>query len=181
MLAEQRILAAGCGAIGSVVGCLLKQAGQDVTLLGRSWHLDAVSRHGLRVNGIWAEHYAERFQLAANASECSGQYDLIIIAVKSYDTDAMVRQVAPLLKHDGLALALQNGLGNIEILARIFGPERSLGASVLVGAKISAPGIVTVTVQAAPIVIGPLQVSDCVMMEKIPFLDPSIQSSRDSV
>jgi 2-dehydropantoate 2-reductase len=139
MLAEQRILVAGCGAIGSVVLGLLKQAVHDVTLVGRAWHLDAVSRHGLRVDGIWAEHYDAGFHIANNASECSGQYDLIIIAVKSYDTDSMVRQVTPLLKHDGLALALQNGLGNIEILARAFGPERSLGVSVLVGAKISAP------------------------------------------
>jgi 2-dehydropantoate 2-reductase len=87
--------------------------------------------------------------------------------VKSYDTDSMVRQVAPLLKADGLALSMQNGLGNIETLAKAFGPERSLGASVLVGAKISEAGKARVTVHAAPIVIGPLEVSDCVLMEKI--------------
>jgi ketopantoate reductase len=70
-LAEQRILIAGCGAIGSVIGCLLKQAGHDVTLLGRDWYLlDAISRHGLRVDGIWAEHYAAGFHLAYNASNC---------------------------------------------------------------------------------------------------------------
>ncbi len=166
-LAEQRILIAGCGAIGSVIGCLLKQAGHDVTLLGRAWHLDAIGRQGLRVDGIWAEHYADGFHLAYNTSTCTGPYDLILIAVKSYDTDLMVRQVTPLLKADGLALSLQNGLGNIETLAQAFGPERSLGASVLVGAEISEAGTVKVTVQAAPIVIGPLEVSDCVLMEKI--------------
>jgi 2-dehydropantoate 2-reductase len=167
MPAERRILIAGCGAIGSVIGCLLKQAGHDVTLLGRPWHLDAVGRQGLRVDGIWAEHYAADFHLAYDPSMCTGVYDLIIIAVKSYDTESMVRQVAPLLNEDGVALSMQNGLDNIEILARAFGPERSLGASVLVGAKIPKPGTATVTVQAAPIVIGPLELSDCVMMEKI--------------
>lgn len=166
-LAEQRILIAGCGAIGSVIGCLLKQAGHDVTLLGRAWHLDAIRRQGLRVDGIWAKHYANGFHLSYNASTCTGPYDLIIIAVKSYDTDSMVRQVAPLLKTDGLALSMQNGLANIETLAKAFGSERSLGASVLVGAEISDAGKARVTVQAAPIIIGPLEVSDCVLMEKI--------------
>ena len=75
-----------------------------------------------------------------------------MIAVKSYDTDSMVRQVAPLLNTEGLALSLQNGLGNIETLADAFGPERSLAASILVGAEISEAGRVKVTVQTAPII-----------------------------
>ena len=53
---------------------------------------------------------------------------------------------------------------NIEILAEKFGPSGSLGASILVGAKISEPG--KVTVQAAPIVIGPLDPSAAGAMEK---------------
>jgi ketopantoate reductase len=77
-----------------------------------------------------------------------------MIAVKSYDTDSMVRQVAPLLKADGFALSLQNGLWKSRPSPKLLAPERSLGASVLVGGEISEAGRVKVTVQAAPIVIG---------------------------
>jgi 2-dehydropantoate 2-reductase len=167
MHANPRILVAGCGAIGSVFGCLLREAGHDVDLLGREVHLNAIRRGGLRLDGIWGEHYAKGFNLATRATDLSASYDLVLISVKAYDTEAMARNVLALVHSDGLVVSLQNGLGNIETLAGIFGPERSLAANVLVGALIPAPGRVTVTVQAAPVIVGPLEVSDCVMMETI--------------
>jgi ketopantoate reductase len=81
----------------------------------------------------------------------------------------MAREIYTVVDHDGLVVSLQNGLGNIETVAKIFGAERSLGANVLVGAIIPEAGRVTVTVQAAPIIIGPLEVSDCVMLERIHY------------
>ncbi len=162
-----RILIAGCGAIGSIFACFLRQAGHDVTLLGRQSHLNAIASRGLYLDGIWGSHYAKDFQLATTVADLSPPYDLVLVAVKAYDTEAVVKAVAPLIEDDGLAVSLQNGLGNLEILAQAFGPERSLGANVLVGANLPAPGRVTVTVQAAPIILGPLELSDCVMLEKI--------------
>jgi 2-dehydropantoate 2-reductase len=160
------ILVAGCGAVGSVFGRLLSKAGHKVTLLGRSWHLDAIRAGGLRMDGIWGSHTAGGFTLFNDPSELAEfSYDLILITVKSYDTRSMVDAVSPLLREDGLALSLQNGLGNIETLAESFGASRSLGASVLVGAKNPVPGAVTVTVQAAPVVIGPLD-SAVISMER---------------
>ena len=167
MFSNPRILVAGCGAIGSVFGCLLREAGHDVALLGRENHLKAIHTCGLRLNGIWGDHYADGFTLATKISDLSGIYDLVLISVKSYDTESIARDVAAFINDDGLVASLQNGLGNIETLAKIFGAERSLGANVLVGATIPEPGKATVTVQAAPVIIGPLEVSDCVMMERI--------------
>jgi 2-dehydropantoate 2-reductase len=167
MQRKPKILIAGCGAIGSVMGCLLRQAGHDVTLFGREWHLDAVRRGGLVVDGIWGHHQANGFSLASHVAELSDSYDLIIFAIKSFDTQLMIDAVGSRLDEDGLALSMQNGLGNIEALAARFGAERSLGANVLVGAEITAPGNARVTVQASPIIVGPMEVSDCVMMERI--------------
>ena len=162
-----KVLIAGCGAIGSVMGCLLRQAGHDVALLGRGWHLKAVRTGGLTVDGIWGHHQASGFHIATDAAELSGAYDLIIFAVKSFDTESMIDAVGTRLNENGLALSMQNGLGNIEALAAYFGAGRSLGANVLVGAEISAPGKARVTVQASPIIIGPLELSDCVVLESI--------------
>jgi 2-dehydropantoate 2-reductase len=165
--APPRILVAGCGAIGSIFACLLRQSGHDVTLLGRPWHLSAISVRGLHMDGIWGTHFADHFHLATGIDQLCGPYQLILMAVKAYDTEALVDRLSPLMDKDGLAISLQNGLGNLEILARAFGAERSLGASVLVGAEIPEAGRVTVTVQAAPVVMGPLELSDCVLMENI--------------
>jgi 2-dehydropantoate 2-reductase len=161
------ILVAGCGAVGSVFGCLLRKAGHKVSLLGRPWHLDAIRAGGLRMDGIWGSHTAAGFTVFNHPNELAGfSYDLILITVKSYDTRSMVDAVSPLLREDGLALSLQNGLGNIETLAESFGSSRSLGASVLVGAKNAAPGAVTVTVQAAPVVVGPIDSAAAISMER---------------
>lgn len=151
-----RILVAGCGAVGSVFGCLLRKAGHQVALLGREWHLSAVRSKGLDMDGLWGSHRAKGFELAARLSDLKGPYDLILLSVKAYDTQRLAQGLTPLLRADGVAIALQNGLGNVESLAEAFGAPRSLGASILVGARLPEPGRVTVTVQAAPIVIGPL-------------------------
>lgn len=163
---KKRVLIAGAGALGSVFGCLLKEAGHEVTLLGRGWHLDAIREHGLRMDGIWGPHAAGGFGLATAAAELESKYDLILITVKAYQTAQMVEAVERNLADHGIAIAAQNGLGNVEILAERFGAARTLGASVLVGATLPAPGRVTVTVEAAPVVIGPFGSKASEAMEK---------------
>src|SRR5262245_62754504 len=167
MYSNARILVAGCGGIGSVFGCLLREAGRKVKLLGRKSHLTAIDTGGLRLDGIWGDHYADGFQLVTQTTDLSGLYDHVLISVEAYDTESMAHDICGVIDRDGLVVSLQDGLGNIETLAKIFGGERSLGANVLVGAIIPEAGRVTVTVQAAPIIIGPLEVSDCVMLEWI--------------
>lgn len=165
MAEAKRVLVAGAGAIGSVFGGLLREAGHEVTLFGRSWHLQAVAAQGLEIDGIWGAHHPRGFRIATSSEDLADGYDLLLVCVKAYDTEAMVRAVSPTLALDGIALSLQNGLGNVETLASAFGPCRSLGASVLVGANIPAPGRVTVTVQAAPVVVGPLDARDAFWFE----------------
>ncbi len=162
----EKILIAGTGAVGSVFGCLLRKAGHDITLLGREWHLKAIRAKGIRLDGIWGDHAAEGFKLATQLSDLSRSYDFILIAVKAYDTERMLQGIAPYLKPDGLAISLQNGLGNLELLASTWGPRRSLGSSILFGTKISEPGRVTLTVQAAPVIIGPLDPTSTGSMER---------------
>ena len=150
------MLIAGCGAIGSVFGAFLRCAGHDVTLLGRDWHLEAIRANGLRVDGIWGAHHAVGFSTATAASDLVGLFDVVLVSVKSFDTDGMAATVAPLLRPEAVVVSLQNGLGNVEAIAENVGGTRALGASILVGARIPSPGAVTVTVQAAPIILGPL-------------------------
>jgi 2-dehydropantoate 2-reductase len=150
-----RILIAGAGAIGSVVGASLHAAGHRVTLLGRRSHLDAIARGGLHVTGLLGERVARGLALAQSSAQLEGRFDLILCAVKSYDTAAMARALDGRLADGGVVVSLQNGLGNIETLAERFSPRCVLGARVIFGAEVTAPGAVNVTVFADPIAIGP--------------------------
>ncbi len=154
--AEQlvRILVAGAGALGSVFGGLLQRAGHAVTLLGRGAHIEAIAAHGLHIGGLWGEHDVEDLHLATGAAQLRPDFDVTLITVKSYDTGAMARAVAPLLAPHGVMISLQNGLGNVEVLAEHVGDQRVLAARVIFGAEVTTPGRVRVTVYADPVLVG---------------------------
>jgi 2-dehydropantoate 2-reductase len=150
----QRILIAGAGALGSVFGGFLQRTGDAVTLLGRKQHLEAIGRAGLRITGIWGDHRVSGFDLCPSAALVRSQFDTVLLSTKSYDTRAMIEQVAPHVASDGVVISLQNGLGNVETIEAAVSPERTLGARVIFGAEITAPGCVRVTVYADKVLIG---------------------------
>jgi 2-dehydropantoate 2-reductase len=154
-MAAERILVAGAGAIGSVLGAALGAAGRDVTLLGRREHLDAIARGGLRLSGIFGERTVRGFKLATSTDQLDGRFALILLTVKSYDTHKMAAALGDRIAAGGLAVSMQNGIGNIEMFAARLGAHRVLGARVIFGAEIPAPGAAHVTVIAEPVAIGP--------------------------
>src|SRR5260221_11652069 len=151
-----RVLIAGAGALGSVFGGFLRRAGFDVTLLGRAAHLETIARTGLTLDGIWGTHHVGGFGIATDAAALCGAFDVVFVPVKSYDTRPVAETIAPLLAATGVAISLQNGLGNVETLEAVVGAERALGARVIFGATIPAPGCARVTVFADPTAVGAL-------------------------
>jgi 2-dehydropantoate 2-reductase len=149
-----RVLVAGAGAVGSVFGGFLRQAGHAVTLLGRAGHLDAIARNGLRLDGLFGEALVRDLALATDAATLAPGFDAVLLTVKSFDTDAAIAAAAPLLADDGCMLALQNGLGNVERVAAAVGPRRAAGARVIFGATRPEPGRAHVTVCAEPVAVG---------------------------
>ena len=154
-----KVLIFGAGGVGSVIGGFLARTGNDVSLLGRAWHLDVVEKQGLIITGIWGDYRMKAFECYRNAEELQKKdptFDLIILTVKSNDTEQAVRELLPFIKENTTLLSLQNGLGNVEaILASGVKPEQYLAGRVIFGVELS-PGIAKVTVNADDILIGPL-------------------------
>ena len=154
-----KILIFGAGGVGSVVGGFLARTGHDVSLLGRTWHLDAVAKQGLLITGIWGDYRLKAFDLYRSTEELlkkDPSFDLIVLTVKSNDTEDAARELLPLMKENTVLVSLQNGLGNVEtILAAGVKPEQYLAGRVIFGVELS-PGIATVTVNADDILLGPL-------------------------
>ena len=67
-------------------------------------------------------------------------YDLVLFAVKSYDTEAGAKQLIGTLAPDGIIMTIQNGVENEEILCRYFPREAVMGGNSRVGAELIAPG-----------------------------------------
>ncbi len=150
-----RILVMGAGALGSVAGGFMARAGHEVCLVGRAPHVRCISEQGLSIEGIWGRHQTGPLAACTRVEELTQrEFDLILVAVKSYDTHEAARQIAPLVSPDTWVCSYQNGLGNTEAIAQEVGWEHVLGARVIFGARIIEPGRVEVTVIAAPTAIG---------------------------
>lgn len=148
-----RYLVMGAGALGSVFGGLLQQSGQSVAFIGRGPHFEHITTRGLTIEGIWGE-----FQVGpvAPQPDSSDGYEVILLCVKSFHTREACRRVNGLLAPQGIIVSVQNGLGNLEIIAREFGPDRTVGARVIFGAHLLRPGVARVTVYAEPVLVGAL-------------------------
>ena len=148
------MVVAGAGALGSVFGGLLARAGFPVVLVGRAEHMATVARDGLRIEGLFGTHTVRGITTLTDPAALEGAVGTVLLTVKSYDTAAMVRAVAPRLAPDGFVVSLQNGLGNVECAADVLGAARVIAARGIFGAELLAPGRVRVTVIAAPVLVG---------------------------
>lgn len=146
-----RYLIVGAGALGSVFGGLLQHEGHSVAFTGRGPHFEQITTQGLSIDGIWGEYSVGP---ATRHTDHSGQYEAIFLCVKSFDTQEACRRVSGLLAPGGIVVSVQNGLGNLEIIAREFGQEHTIGARVIFGAQVMQPGLVRVTVYAEPVLVG---------------------------
>ena len=146
----------GAGAIGSVIGGLLAQAGNQVTLVGRAAHMQAIDRQGLVIGGIWGDHRVHGLATATRVSELgpSGPFDVVFLCVKSYDTSSALKDMGPCIGTETLLVSLQNGLGNLEAVAGLVGPERAVAGRVIFGADVLNPGHVAVTVFGGDVIFG---------------------------
>ncbi len=154
-----RIAVFGAGAMGSLLAGLLKLAdpAAEIWLVGGTHsgpHLAAIENQGLTLElvptltAIWPG--AARFDpVKAGSILIEGirvtaqpvhSVDLALVAVKSYQTAEIVPQIASCLAADGLAVTLQNGLGNLELLQAALGPQRAFQGVTALGATWLTPG-----------------------------------------
>ncbi len=129
----------GAGAVGCYYGAKLARLGRDVRFLLRS-DLEVVRRDGLSIRettGTWS------LPVPAFAATAEiGPVDLVIIALKTTNNDALETLLPPLLHEKTRLLTLQNGLGNEEWLAARWGAERVLGGLCFVCLNRVAPGVI---------------------------------------
>jgi 2-dehydropantoate 2-reductase len=134
-----KILVVGAGAVGGYFGALLAESGNEVSLIARGKHLEAIQRDGLYVESMQGI-FKMKLPATSDPSDFIIQPDLILFAVKSYDTVSAIKQIRHLVGPDTQILGLQNGVENYEILVRQFGANRVIRAYCRVGSEMVEPG-----------------------------------------
>jgi 2-dehydropantoate 2-reductase len=146
-----RILAMGSGGVGGFYGGMLAALGGcEVGFVARGANLAAIREHGLTIerDGGRAPVYLRDVQVAEDPG-AFGQADLVLIAVKLWDTEAAVEAIRPIVGPDTAVLSLQNGVTKDEVLKRAFGERALLGGVAYVATHLARPGVVAQT--------GPMQ------------------------
>jgi 2-dehydropantoate 2-reductase len=150
-----RIAVFGAGAIGSLVGSLLSGR-NEVTLISRQPHAEAVNGHGLIVSGLLEGVYYPKAVTSPNGLE---KQDVVLVTVKAYDTPEAARLIHPLVGKDTLVVSLQNGLTNRDVLKRAYG-DRTIAALTYLGVTLLSPGKICYAGAGEMIMEGSQQWSD---------------------
>jgi 2-dehydropantoate 2-reductase len=127
----------GAGAVGCYYGGLLLKAGHDVTFIGRQPHVDAINAEGLLLDiKTFKGHLPAK---AATGTASLAAPDLVLVCVKSADTETAGRSLAGRLRTETSVLSLQNGVDNSTRLAAVTG-HAVIPVVVYVGSEMAGPG-----------------------------------------
>ncbi len=147
-----RIAIVGAGAVGGYFGGLLARAGNEVTLLARGQHLDAIRRNGLEVRSSKGN-----FTVPVHATDDpadAGPVDLAILAVKTYQNAVAIPSIAPLMGAATSVVTLQNGVEAYKEVGRAYGTEHVLPGAAYIETHVAAPGVVEQVGDVVRIVFG---------------------------
>jgi 2-dehydropantoate 2-reductase len=132
-----KIAIIGCGALGSVIGSLLMEAGLEVAFIERdSSEVALIRSKGLKVEGVSGDRFLR--PNIFDGTQDAGLCELALVLVKSYDTHSTIPTLREILPPEGAILTLQNGLGNYEILDAAFPGRVLLGTTTMGAMTVSA-------------------------------------------
>ena len=144
----------GSGGVGGFYGGRLAHAGCDVTFVARGAHLAAMRADGLTIeNEAQGNIHLPKVKVT-DAPATAGPVDLVIIAVKLWDTEAAARAVKPIVGPDTAVLSLQNGVIKDDILRREFGDRAVMGGVGYVATHIARPGVIRQTGALQRLIFG---------------------------
>ena len=133
-----KIAVVGAGAMGSLFGAMLAEAGNDVWLYD-VWleHVQTINQDGLRIE---REGKTRTVEIRATAdSRQIGRAELVIVFVKSSQTNLAAETAKIIAGSDGCVMTLQNGMGNADVIAEFIEPQRILAGTTSHGATLLGP------------------------------------------
>jgi 2-dehydropantoate 2-reductase len=157
-----KICVVGAGAIGGYLAVMLARAGNEVTVIARGTHLEAIRQRGLRlIDADGAEVGCVSVHATSNI-QTAGQHDLILLTVKAHQVEPIAAHLNALMHADTVLIPMQNGIpwwyfqrhgGEYDglrvrtadpagVIARTIDPTRILGCVVYPATTMIAPGVI---------------------------------------
>jgi len=153
-----RIAIMGSGGVGGYFGARLAQAGNDVAFVARGRHLAAMRANGLAIRSVLGDMTIPRPAVTDDPAGLAPA-DIVLFAVKLWDTEGAAKAVLPLLATGGVVVPFQNGVESIERIGAIVGADRVMGGVAYIAATIGEPGVIAHTGTMARLRFGPVEPS----------------------
>jgi len=151
-----RIAILGAGGVGGYDSAVLSRAGNEVQLLARGKHLEAIRRDGLRVTEADGSTWVARVAATDDPAVLRGA-KLVVVSVKGYDLDAIAPVAADLARHGAAIVPLLNGVEAAERLEHLGVPRQALlGGLTAISAERTGPGQVSRKSAFNRVVVGEL-------------------------
>jgi len=142
----------GAGAVGGYFGGVLANQDEDVVLIARGRHRDAIAENGLEVDSHWGS-FTVQARVTADPAEV-GPVDLVLMCTKLYSNSEALPAMKSMVGPDTSILTIQNGVTSGEIIAAHYGQERVLQGATYVETAITAPGHIEQSGSVARIEFG---------------------------
>lgn len=136
-----RIAIMGSGGVGAYVGSRLQAAGEEVHFIARGPHLAAMQSQGLSIESPVSPLHLPTVHATDDPAQV-GPVDLIVFAVKLWDTAAAAQQMAPMVGPNTRILTLQNGIDSSAMIAEQLPHAQVRGGVIYVSAVIDRPGVI---------------------------------------
>lgn len=135
-----KIVVVGSGAIGGLFGSIMTKNGQD-PLLVDIWaeHVEVMQKSGLTVVGLDGKEEVVKVRATVNIEDADTP-DLILMSVKSYDTEQAARDCLKIVGPKTIVMTVQNGVGNVDKIGEVLGYDRVIAGTTTFGSTILGPG-----------------------------------------
>ncbi len=136
-----RVAAMAAGAVGGYFGGRLAAAGHDVHLIARRANLEALRANGLKIESVLGDVHVRTIH-ATDDPGSVGPVDVVLFAVKLWDTEKAAEMARPLVGPDTRIITLQNGVDSYERIAPVLGADRVVAGTAYIAAVLGGPGVV---------------------------------------
>jgi 2-dehydropantoate 2-reductase len=142
----------GAGAVGGYFGGVLANQGEDVTLIARGAHGDAIAKNGLKVDSHWGNFIVE--VAVTDDPSTVGEVDLILHCIKLYSNAEAFPTMKPMIGENTTILTIQNGATSGSIIGEAFGAKHVIQGATYIETGIAGPGYIHQSGSTAMIEFG---------------------------
>jgi len=148
-----KIAAMAAGAVGAYFGGRMQAAGHDVAMIARRAHLDALRKNGLKIESVHGDLHLPKVNATDDPRQV-GPVDIVLFAVKLWDTETAAELARPLVGPDTRVITLQNGVDSYERVSAILGKEQTVCGTAYIAAVLGGPGLMRHTSKFATMRVG---------------------------